>query len=59
MIEPFTNEQIEAAAMAMILEMFATHELPVSDDLWHLYYETAHAALKAAARIDVSNVKNE
>jgi hypothetical protein len=34
----------------MISEMFAPHELPVDDELWHKYYATAHEALKAAAR---------
>ena len=43
-----THGMVEAAATAMILEMFAPHELPVDEELWHKYYETARLALKAA-----------
>jgi hypothetical protein len=49
--EPFTHGEVEAAALAMVTEMFAPHELPVDEDLWNHYYETAHLALKAAARV--------
>lgn len=43
-----TNEMVEAAAMAMVVEMFAPHELPVDEDIWHLYCKTARHALTAA-----------
>lgn len=48
--EPFEPVEIEAAALAMITEMFAPHEMPVPDDLWDRYCATAHLALKAASR---------
>jgi hypothetical protein len=43
----------------MVLNMFAPHELPVSDDLWELYYATARDALNAAdrARADGEGVR--
>lgn len=47
-----TLAQIEAAALAMIGEMFAEHELPVGDDLWYKYLETAKAALIAASTVE-------
>ena len=39
---------VERAAAAIIVEMFAPHELPVDEDLWEKYYHTAKAALIAA-----------
>jgi hypothetical protein len=50
MTEP-TQAQIEAAANAMIDCMFAPHELPIDDELWCKYFETAKAALTAAAEV--------
>ncbi len=43
-----TQAEIEAAAKAMMENMFAIHELPLSDALWQSYQETAKAALEAA-----------
>lgn len=43
-----THGMVERAATAMIVEMFAPHELPVDEDLWEKYYHTARAALVAA-----------
>lgn len=46
-----TQEMVEAAAWAMIANMFAEHELPVDDELWRKYCGTARAALVAALAI--------
>jgi hypothetical protein len=43
-----TDEMVERAASAMIRDMFADHELPVDEELWHKYVGTAKAALTAA-----------
>jgi len=58
-MRPFTHGEVEAAALAIILEMFAPHELPVSDDLWDLYYATAAHALEAAARVRAGEVDED
>jgi len=43
-----TYEMQEAAAMAIIKCMFPPHELPLDEDTWNKYLETAYAALRAA-----------
>lgn len=52
---PFTEGEIEAAASAMVAEMFAPHELPVDQDVWEHYCRTAQHALDAAARYRADN----
>lgn len=47
-----THGMCEKAANAMILKMFAPHELPLSEDLWEKYYHVAAAALEAALSPD-------
>ena len=47
---PFTDLEVETVAMAMVMEMFAPHELPVPDDIWDKYCATARIALDAAER---------
>lgn len=54
-----THGMVERAACAMILEMFAPHELPVDDELWEKYYHTAKAALKAAFTEDGADGEKE
>ena len=46
-----TQEQIEAAAQAMMRDMFAPHELPKDEWLQNRYRETAKDALTAAAEV--------
>lgn len=52
------NACIEAIAGAMIYDMFADHELPVPDDLWHRYIQTATAAFDALDPIAVVRTRN-
>lgn len=47
-----THGMVERATCAMIAEMFAPHELPLDDDLWDKYYQTAKVALTAALSED-------
>jgi hypothetical protein len=43
-----TDVQVEAAALAIVHEMFAPHELPLDAELMAKYRATARAALQAA-----------
>lgn len=45
---PITLRQVHAAASAMMLHMFAPHELPLNDELKAKYLKVAEAALQAA-----------
>jgi hypothetical protein len=51
MTTTITDAEVEAAAAAMLLQMFAPHELPVDERLWRKYLDTASAALTAAAQV--------
>lgn len=46
-----TKSEVEAAATALIAEMFAPHELPVDEELWWKYVSAARAALLAARAV--------
>ena len=48
---PPTEAEVEAAADAMVICMFAPHELPIEGELWDKYLSTARAALEAAAKV--------
>lgn len=50
-----THGEVEAAAAAMVADMFAPHEMPISEDLWDKYYATAAKALEAAAQYRAEN----
>lgn len=46
-----TKKEIEVAACAMMLDMFAPHELPLDAGLQRKYHHTARSALEAAERV--------
>jgi hypothetical protein len=47
--------EVQAAATALMLHMFAPHELPLDDELKAKYVKAAEAALQAAARVRSEN----
>lgn len=52
---PFTHGEVEAATLAIVSEMFASHELPLDADLWDHYYLMTRNALEAASRFRADN----
>jgi len=50
MTPTITDAEVEAAATAIVAEMFAPHELPISDEIWNKYRRVASAAFTAAAQ---------
>jgi hypothetical protein len=53
------NETIDRVAHAIIGTMFAPHELPVDDELWHKYRDTARAAIAAVPRPNCGCTENK
>lgn len=43
-----TDEMVEDATLAFLPQIFATHEMPVDDTIWHRYKNAMRLALRAA-----------
>lgn len=58
-LSELSKAQVEAAAQAMMADMFAAHELPLDDELTAKYRGTALQALRAARSVALTRCQSQ